>query len=197
MPESVKPPQMAALLLSIFASEPIFPQIEGDLSEEFHQRTRMNGLNSARHWYWRETFRNVLVFIKRPKILQVLAVAALCSVVGRFTTFGPVGHRLLAKLNELPGVLGLGALKFLFWMCVTLILGVLAGRMLRGRERILISAFTVFSLLFHYNVPFILWQDRMPLPYRIWIFLGYLCTFIAFWIATRWSARLNRQRSIT
>src|SRR5262245_19905685 len=83
MLESVKPPQTAASLLGLFASEPDFPQIEGDLSEEFHQRMHINGLRSARRWYCRETFRNVLVFIKRPRILQVFAVAALCIIVFR------------------------------------------------------------------------------------------------------------------
>src|SRR5262247_2114341 len=83
MPESENPPRTAALLLSIFASEPDFPQIEGDLSEEFHLRVRMNGQRSARRWYWCETFRNALVFIKRPRILQALAVAALCVVIYR------------------------------------------------------------------------------------------------------------------
>ena len=94
MPEQVKPPQVAALLLSLFASEPDFPQIVGDMSEEFHQRRLMGGLRSARRWYWRESFRNVLVFTKRPGILQALAVAVLCVVIIRiayppFVIWGP------------------------------------------------------------------------------------------------------------
>lgn len=197
MPESVTPPQMAALLLSIFASEPDFPQIEGDLSEEFHQRMRVNGLHSARRWYWRETFRNVLVFIKRPRILQVIAVAALCVVIGLITT-RPYVTWLLAELRETPRVPGLAAfLIFLFRMSVPLALGILAGRMLRGREVILISAFTGFYLLFHVQLLFLVWKAQVPLHFKIWGFLLNCSPIIAFWIATQWSARRNRQRSIT
>jgi hypothetical protein len=167
MPESVTPPQMATLLLSIFASEPDFLQIEGDLREEFHQRMRMNGRRSARRWYWRETFRNALVFIKRPRILQALAIAALCVVVIRIT-YRPCFTWLSAELRETPRAPGLLTfLLLLFRICLSLAFGILAGHILRRRERILISAFTVFYLLFNLKWLFIiwdiLWESQMPL----------------------------------
>src|SRR5262247_779780 len=116
MPESVNPPQMAVLLLSVFASELDFPQIEGDLREEFHQHMRMNGRRTARRWYWRETFRNVFVFIKRPRILQVLAVAALIVVIYRPASMRYDGW-LSAKIHEMPSLPGLHPLLiFLFRM---------------------------------------------------------------------------------
>jgi hypothetical protein len=194
---------MAALLLSIFASEPDFPQIEGDLREEFHQHMQMNGLRSARRWYWRETFRNLLVFIKRPRILQALAVAALCVVVIHIAT-RPYVTWLSAELREAPRVPGLLAfLLFLFRMCLSLALGILAGHFLRGRERMLMLAFTVFSLLplskssgvlnlfIQWNI---LWEDQVPLRLKPVGPIQFWCPLIAFWIATRWSARRNGQR---
>jgi hypothetical protein len=198
MPESVNPPQMAALLLSIFASEPDFPQIEGDLREEFHQHRQMNGLRSARHWYWRETFRNVFVLTKRPRILQALAIAALCIVVPRIA-YRPYLTWLSAELREAPRVPGLlFFLLFLYGVCLKLALGILAGHILRGRERILISAFTVFYLLFNVNRLFIiwhiLWDDQTPLHLKPVGLILFWCPFIAFCIATRWSARRNGQR---
>jgi hypothetical protein len=198
MPESINPPQTAALLLSIFASEPDFPQIEGDLREEFHRHMRMNGPGAARRWYWRETFRNVLVFIKRPRILQALAVAALCIVVPRIA-YRPYLTWLSAELREAPRVPGLlFFLLFLFGVCFKLALGILAGHILRGRERILISAFTVFYFLFNVERLFIiwhiLWDDQTPLHLKPVGLILFWCPFIAFWIATRWSARRNGQR---
>jgi hypothetical protein len=38
MTHSIKPPEPAVALLSLLAAEPDFPQIEGDLSEEFNTR---------------------------------------------------------------------------------------------------------------------------------------------------------------
>ena len=198
MPESVNPPQMAALLLSVFASEPDFPQIEGDLREEFHQHRQMNGLRSACRWYWRETFRNVFVLIKRPRILQVLAIAALCIVVPRIA-YRPYLTWLSAELREAPRVPGLlFFLLLLYGVCFKLALGILAGHILRGRERILISAFTVFYLFFNVERLFIiwhiLWDDQTPLHLKPVGLILFWCPFIAFCIATRWSARRNGQR---
>ena len=193
MPESVNPPQLAALILSVFASEPDFPQIEGDLREEFHQHMRTNGLGAARRWYWRETFRNVFVFIKRPRILQALAVAALFVVVIRIA-YRPYLTWLSAELRTAPRVPGLlFFLLVLFRMCLSLALGILAGHILRRRERILISAFTGFYLLLNVKWLFIiwdvLWEGQMPLHGLILFW----CPIIAVWIATRWSARHNGQ----
>src|SRR5262245_60397623 len=186
MPESVNPPQMAALLLSIFASEPDFPQIEGDLHEEFHQHMQMNGLRSARRWYWRETFRNVFVLIKRPRILQALAIAALCVVV-ICIAYRPYLTWLSAELRNAPRVPGLlFFLLFLFRMCLSLALGILAGHILRRRERILISAFAVFYLLLNVKWLFIiwdiLWEGQMPLHLKPVGLILFWCPIIAFWI---------------
>jgi hypothetical protein len=201
MPESIPPPQMAALLLSVFASEPDFPQIEGDLREEFHQHRQMNGLRSARRWYWRETFRNVLALIKRPRILQALALAALCVVIIRIA-YPPFVIWLRIELRESPlrPVLYV-FLLFLFRPCLSLALGILAGHMLRGRERLLVLAFTIFYLLpssLTTGVLFLpfLWKIQSPLYIRGSSFILWISPIFSFWIATRWSARRNGQRRI-
>jgi hypothetical protein len=191
---------MAALLLSIFASEPDFPQIEGDLREEFHRHIQMNGRRTARRWYWRETFRNVLVFIKRPRILYAIAVAALI-VVGYRPASMIFSGWLSAKMHEMPRVPGLHPLLiFLFRTTAFLAIGAMAGHILRGRERMLVIAFTVFYLL---PLPgrsglgfifWVLWESPFPLHLRTFGFILFWCPIIAFWIATRWSARRNGQR---
>lgn len=199
MPESVNPPQTAALLLSIFASEPDFPQIEGDLREEFHQHRQMNGPRSARRWYWRETFRNVFVFIKRPRILQALAIAALIVVAYR-----PASIRydrwLSATMHEMPRLPGLHPLLiFIFRTGAFLAIGALAGHILRGRERLLTLAFTLFYLLPQsatsglWFIFWLLWESPFPLHLRTYSFILFWCPIIAFWIATRWGARRNSQ----
>lgn len=199
MPEQVKPPQVAALLLSLFASEPDFPQIVGDLSEEFHQRRLMGGLRSARRWYWRESFRNVLVFTKRPGILQALAVAVLCVVIIHIA-YPSYVIWMRAVLREAPRMQVLYVfLLFLFRLCLSLALGILAGHILRGGERVLVLAFTVFFLLptpLTTGVLFLrrLWEIQSPLHIRGSSFILWICPIFSFWIATWWSARRNRQR---
>jgi hypothetical protein len=149
----------------------------------------------ARRWYWRETFRNALVFIKRPRILQVLAVAALCIIVGRIAL--PLYVNWLSpKLREMPRVPGLlVSLLFLFRVSVSLALGIVAGHILRGRERMLMLAFTVFYLLNgHRFISLLIWDSHIPLHLKTFGFITFCCGIIAFWIATQWSARRNDQR---
>jgi hypothetical protein len=155
-------------------------------------------MDSNCRWYWRETFRNVFVFINRPRILQALAIAALCVVVIR-VAYRPYLSWLSAELREAPRVPGLlFFLLFLFRLCLSLALGILAGHILRRPERILISAFTGFYLLLNVKWLFIirdiLWESQMPLHLKPVGLILFWCPIIAFWIATRWSARRNGQR---
>ena len=79
MPEILKPPVGASLLLRLFAGETDFPQIEGDLREEFHQRAIGNAA-AARRWYKHEAFRNVWVLARSRRTIRILMVAGLCAV---------------------------------------------------------------------------------------------------------------------
>ena len=74
--EYVRPPRGALSLLKVFAREPDFDIIIGDLSEEFQQRVSAFGQAAARRWYWREAIRNTCVFAKRelPRTAAIVLI---------------------------------------------------------------------------------------------------------------------------
>src|SRR5439155_11624279 len=65
MPELLKPPAVATAILDFFASQPDFPAVSGDISEEFQQRAQSSGAKAANRWYWREAFRNAFALTWR------------------------------------------------------------------------------------------------------------------------------------
>ena len=68
MSELLKPPAVPVAILNFFASQPDFPAVAGDISEEFHQRAQNSGANAAKRWYWREAFRNALALTWRELV---------------------------------------------------------------------------------------------------------------------------------
>ena len=65
MSELLKPPAVPLAILNFFASQPDFPAVAGDISEEFHQRIQSAGPRAAKRWYWREAFRNAFALTWR------------------------------------------------------------------------------------------------------------------------------------
>ena len=47
MSELLKPPAVPVAILNFFASQPDFPAVAGDISEEFHQRAQKLGCESG------------------------------------------------------------------------------------------------------------------------------------------------------
>ena len=192
MTDSIRPPKLATLLLSAFASEPDFPQIEGDLSEEFHNLLLASGPKRARRWYWREAFRNLWALSKRPRTIQVLAAAAFSVLVYKFTA-GQFFQWLRTELYLAPRVPGL--LLFLmavFETAIALVLGVLMSRLLGGRERMLRLAFAGCFALFlmrNYLVVSLPFDSRLLLMSVSSSFI-----FIAFWMGSVWITRHRIQR---
>src|SRR5690242_7157947 len=80
MPEKLTPPRGASLLLRLLAGEGDFPQIEGDLREEFHRRTLADAV-AARRWYRRELYRNVWALARGWKTIAVVVMAVAAAVV--------------------------------------------------------------------------------------------------------------------
>jgi len=159
MDETIKPPQGATLLLSLFAGESDFPQIEGDLTEEFHQLASQSGPEAARAWYWREAWLNAWALIRRPRLINTLVGAAFCVAVFRLVT--PLFLRWLRyELSSAPRTPGLRFLLItLFEIATVLILGAVMSRVLQGRESLLRLTFTLFYLLI--TAKFILWHFAM------------------------------------
>jgi len=58
MSQLLTPPAVPVAILNFFASQPDFPAVAGDISEEFQQRAQTSGPQAARRWYWHEAFRN-------------------------------------------------------------------------------------------------------------------------------------------
>jgi hypothetical protein len=95
-------------------------------------------------------------------------------------------------------------LLFLFRMCLSLALAILASHFLRGHERMLMLAFTAFYLLpflpdtsgvlFLFILLDMLWEDLIQWHLRPVDHILFWCPIIAFWSATRWNARRNGQR---
>jgi hypothetical protein len=65
MPEPLKLPTIPLVMLNFFASQPDFPALVGDISEEFHQRAQSAGAKAAKRWYRREAFRNAFALTWR------------------------------------------------------------------------------------------------------------------------------------
>src|SRR6516225_2932147 len=106
MADMIEPPHGANLLLSLFAGESDFPQIEGDLREEFHQILAASGPDEAKEWYWREAWRSAWALIMRPRVIHTLGSAALCVALFRLVT--PFCFRWLRfQLASAPRVPGL------------------------------------------------------------------------------------------
>lgn len=56
----VRPPRMAAWLLTLFTSSEADEGITGDLLEEFNQLASKSGVAFARSWYWRQTVKSLV-----------------------------------------------------------------------------------------------------------------------------------------
>jgi hypothetical protein len=190
MTHSIRPPKLATLLLRLFASEPDFPQIEGDLSEEFHRRLLATNPRAARRLYWRDTFRNLWALAKRLSMIQVLGVAALCVGVSIFTS-RLLGDWLIFYIK--PPTLALILLLFnLFKTAIVLILGILMSLLLRGRERLLRLAFTGFCLLYL----MILGGHLLPKEPFLWglNIIDWSLVVTCFWMGSAWMSRRRARR---
>jgi hypothetical protein len=192
MPETIKPPAGASWLLSIFALEPDFQQVDGDLREEFHQLALREGIKAARNWYWREAFRNAWAFSMRPSTIRLLTAAALCVLVFRLTN-SPLNRWLRTALMPAPRVLGLGLLlSSLIHTGVALGLGYSAESILQRREPRLPVAFIGLYLLAiaywmcvtHYYQLWLLAPGRIPVD-----LVKTIVVAGAYWIGVAWAAR--------
>jgi hypothetical protein len=189
--DSDRPPRLANLLLRPFSGEPDFPQIEGDMREEFHNRIQTSGVQTANSWYRREALRNVWALSRRPRVIQVFLMAVLAVLVYRFTV--PLSARWLSPaLHAAPRIPGLQfSLVFTFAAVVSLSMGALMTRGVRGRERMLRLSFSGLFTLFiigrgwmigYYDIRFLLYPITSAL------------ILVAFWIGSLWVSRDGLRR---
>lgn len=150
MPESAKPPFFGTFILSLFSAEPDFPEIEGDLSEEFHDRVRSAGSTSARRWYLREAFRNVSALtlrqFTRSPIRTLAAMSIACLVVLNlppFLVLFEIHHRRFPNLEWSTW----NVFCVAYFSLMPLLLGVLSSRLLPDRTFALAITLTGLHLL--------------------------------------------------
>lgn len=193
MTDSITPPRLATFLLRLFASEPDFPQIEGDLSEEFHQLLSKYGPNIARRSYWREAFRNIWALAKRSSTIEVISAAALSVFVSVFSV-EPFSRALgLLDLTGSTTALTL-LLLYLFNGIIAMALGVLMSRLLRCRERLLQLAVTGLYLLY-IMCGYIMMGPPMVLNrYFVFNLVNWTLVLSAFWTASEWIKRRRLRR---
>jgi hypothetical protein len=180
------PPKFATLLLRLFSGEPDFPEIEGDLNEEFHNQLVASGPNVAHRSYRREALRNVWALAKRPRAIRVLGVT-LSSVFVFPLTVPPFFEWLdtFSLVSRAPAFQVI--LLALFEITVAVLLGALTSRLVRGAERVLRAAFTGFYLLFNISI-YLLTSEPAVIEARLLYFslnvVNWSLILAAFWIAS-------------
>lgn len=150
----VRPPRMAAWLLTLFTSSEADEGITGDLLEEFNQLASKSGVAFARSWYWRQTVKSLVHLAGAGFRSAPWSIAAV--VIGGFLLM-----RFASGLPELAIAAAVNRTYFyehhfgayMFWMTDGIDLGhiVLAGLVgsivaLAARGREMIATMTLASV---------------------------------------------------
>ncbi|MBZ5676964.1 MAG: hypothetical protein LAP61_22195 [Acidobacteriia bacterium] len=141
MSELLKPPAVPAAILNFFASQPDFPAVAGDISEEFHQRAQKSGAKAAKRWYWREAFRNALALTRR-ELLQTPARTTLIAVSCFLAVNIVTDWFLMLGLVSGRSPWDVFATQLLFLLAT----GLTGGKLLPRREWALALTFTALSI---------------------------------------------------
>src|SRR5262245_10451829 len=185
MLKPLRPPRGATLLLNLFASEPDFPQVEGDLCEEFQELALQSGPSAARQWYWREALRNMRALVTRRESINALGAGLISLAIFRLVI--PWFSRWLrTELLSVPRVQGLGVLLLmLLGTTLSFLIGVMMSRMVRGREQLMRLAFAVSYLvslgIVVYRSGMYQWLSRVQFSLNLF---GMLCVITGFWIGS-------------
>lgn len=190
MPELLKPPVIPTAILNFFASQPDFPAVAGDISEEFHQRIQASGGKAANAWYWREAFRNALALtwreMRRTPILTTI-VAFGCYLAVNF-----VPAPLILRFN-----MRWSALLVLNFAAV-LAVGWIGAKLLPGREWALDLTYTVMTVCL--TMP-VLWYSftfvfKHPLPVQFWaaVIGGGALRQTIFWLGCVFARYVNNRK---
>jgi hypothetical protein len=149
MPEITAPPKWILFLLWPFKGESCYPQIEGDLSEEFQQRASKHGIAGARRWYRREVCRNFGSLTWRWVTIAAILLPLLCiafkSVLDIFLFFSLTIVMWLPTHDHMTQLL---ILSLLSTGIKGLAFGMICSAPLRGHERMIRVVFTACYLGF-------------------------------------------------
>jgi hypothetical protein len=193
MSELLKPPAVPAAILNFFASQPDFPAVAGDISEEFHQRAQSSGAEAAHRWYWREAFRNALALTWRelartPVRTMLVAIGCLVGVSAVMALYGFLRFYPLQP-DALETVVRHGNVLIALYLIASLAMGWIGGRLLRGREWALALTFTFVSACV--TLPgtwYLVFVYKVDLSTPLWAIaiLGNVLRQGAFWLGCLW-----------
>ena len=178
MSELLKPPAVPAAILNFFATQPDFPAIAGDISEEFQHRVQNSGPTAAKRWYWHEAFRNAMAltwreFVRTPVRTTLMALGCFFAV--------NIVRNFLWMLGLMHGPRPWRVLTI--QLMTLLAMGLAGGKLLSGREWALALTFTVLSacwdaLGMYHSVP----SAWVLVTVSLWIVLHQG----AFWLGCLW-----------
>jgi len=205
MPELLKPPAVPAAILNFFASQPDFPVVAGDISEEFHQRVQNSGANTARRWYWHEAFRNALALTWRELMrtpVRTSGMALGCFLAVNIVTvlYLVVRYYPLEFLQdpvELASDRGLMSVLVLLNFIASLTMGWFGGRLLPGREWALALTYTFVTACFTlpgvWYLLFVL-KENPPAPVREAMIVGHALRQSTFWLGSLCIRYVNNRK---
>jgi hypothetical protein len=201
MPEITAPPKGILFLLWPFKGEPCYPQIEGDLSEEFQQRESEYGLAAARRWYCREVCRNLGSLIWRWITIPVIILPFFCIALGTSLLNPGIGSMYLHGHPSNWEISRLLFASFLNSSIIGLSLGIFCSRILRGHERMVRLAFGAYQLgflavMFHLMGIKILSNSPEMRFFLIGLrYLKPILTFAFMWTGSIWIERRRNRRN--
>jgi hypothetical protein len=195
MSEIAKPPVGILLLLWPFKGERNYPQIVGDLNEEYRQRAEETGIPAALRWYRREIWRTFWVLTWRPVILAAIVVPLVCVSLLGFLTWPLL--RVLSipwrGLASIPGVI----LAIILCCKATFdgfVSGAVASRILPGLERIVRVMFTAFYVTLA-GLRVMVIGEVSWLPMLLMYGRSLILTVPFVWAGSIWVERRNRRRA--
>jgi hypothetical protein len=142
VPKLSKPPAVALAILNFFSSQPDFPAMMGDISEEFQERVAASGAGAASRWFWKDTFRNTSALTRRE--LMRTPIRTITIALGSVVAVNAVTamYVLYAKPD-------LDARQWwtllLLQFAAPLILGWIGAGLVPGREWALVLTYTAAS----------------------------------------------------
>jgi hypothetical protein len=194
MPEIANPPGGILLLLWPFKGEWNYPQIVGDLNEEYRQRAAEEGSPAALRWYRREILRTLWILIWRPATLGAIVVPLICAALLGFFT-GPL---LLLSSVLWQGRAPITPAVLVAIVCCNAMMdgfisGAVASRLLPGHERMVRLVLAAFHVgLSGMRVMMI--ADIPWIPLLLSFGRTFVLTVPFVWIGSVWIERRNRRR---